>query len=63
MKTVTTVIFRDIDSDDEGVVIVRHDERYVGLGVSLKLNGDIEVVMGKDDARKVAEALYRALNG
>jgi hypothetical protein len=41
---------------------VRYDESRVALCLSLKSNGDFEVVMSKADAGKLAEALKRVLS-
>jgi hypothetical protein len=55
-----TIRFKDAESSDVAVAIVRYDERRVALCLSLKSNGDIEVVMEKADARKLVEALRKA---
>ena len=43
------------------VVIVKYDDTEVALTVSLRSNGDIEVYMAKDVARKILAALARAV--
>ena len=60
MRQAATITFVDNDSKDEVWVFVRYDESKVGLGLSLKKDGDIEVFMSKDDAKKLIEALKLA---
>jgi hypothetical protein len=62
MKEAATITFKDAESSDEAVAIVRYDESRVALCLSLKSNGDVEVVMKKADAERLAEALKRAMN-
>lgn len=52
--------FKDLDTSDEAFVIVRYDEASVVVGLSLKSNGDMQVVMKKADAEKLIEALQKA---
>jgi hypothetical protein len=61
MKESTTIEFRDVETSEEAVAIVRHDENKIALCLSLRSNGDIEVVMAKADGRRLVEALTRAL--
>ena len=60
MKHAATITFVDSETEDEACVVVRYDETTIGLCSSLKTNGDIEVYMTKDDARKLIEALKEA---
>lgn len=62
MKEATTITFQDAESSDEAIAIVRYDESNVALCLSLKSNGDIEVVMNKADAYKLIEALTTAVS-
>jgi hypothetical protein len=61
MKEVATITFQDADSLDEGVAIVRYDESRVALCLSLKSDGDVEVVMKKADAGILIKALKKAM--
>jgi len=61
MKESATIEFRDAETSDEAVVIVKYDDTEVALTVSLRSNGDIEVYMAKDVARKILAALARAV--
>ena len=56
------ITFKDAESSDEAVAIVRYDDSRVSLCLSLKSDGDTEVVMTKADARKLLEALKRAMS-
>jgi hypothetical protein len=62
MKELATITFQDAGSSDEAVAIVRYEEDRVALCLSLKSNGDVDVVMKKADAAKLVEALNRAIN-
>jgi hypothetical protein len=62
MQHAATVTFIDVESKEEACVGVRSDETSVALFVSLKTDGDIDVCMSKDDARKLIEALKQATN-
>lgn len=61
MKESATISFRDAETYDEAMVVVRHDESMVGLCLSLRSNDDIEVFMRKQDARSLIEALRQAV--
>jgi hypothetical protein len=61
MNEAATIIFKDADSSDEAVAIVRYDESRVALCLSRKSNGDVEVVMEKADAGRLVEALKKAM--
>jgi hypothetical protein len=60
MKHAATIKFEDLDENDEALVIVRYDEGRVVLGLSLRTNGDLQVVMNKESARQVILALTEA---
>jgi hypothetical protein len=61
MKEAATITLKDPDSDEEAVAIVRYDSSRVGLCLSLKSNGDVEVIMRKADAVTLLEALQKAI--
>ncbi len=62
MKEAATITFQDVGTSDEAIAIVRYDESRVALSLSLKADGDVEVVMKKADARKLVEALKEAIS-
>ena len=61
MKTAGTMSFVDRGSSDEAIIVVRYDEGVIGLAISLKTDGDVEVFMGKDEARSLIETLKTAV--
>jgi hypothetical protein len=50
----------DLDCGDEATVLVRVIGDVVGLALSVKRNGDIEVVFGATELDKLIGALKRA---
>jgi hypothetical protein len=61
LEEVATIKFTDIDANDEALAIVRCDENCVVVVLSLKSDGDIQVAMNKEDAKKLTEALEKAV--
>lgn len=61
MTQTATIIFVDANTNEEGCIMVRCDDRVVGLAVSLKCDGDIEVFLTKQDAEKLSMAIERAI--
>jgi hypothetical protein len=51
--------FRDVDSEDEVFAAVRRVPNGVGIFLSLREDGDIEVFLSSDDARRLADAVLR----
>ena len=60
MNEAATITIRDVESSDDAVAIVRYDESRVALSLSLKSDGDVEIVMNKADAGRLIEALKKA---
>jgi hypothetical protein len=60
MRTSHTIQFTELETFDEGLIVMRSDERSVALALSIKTNGDMEVVMSKVDAKRLLEALSEA---
>jgi hypothetical protein len=61
MQEVATLTFRDGVSDDEAVCIVRVSTSMIGLALSLRSDGDIEVALPVPTARALVSALGQAL--
>ena len=61
MTTIATIQFQDADAHDEALVLVRADAGCVALGVSLKSDGDIEVVMPLETAQTLIRTLQQAV--
>ena len=63
IKESSTITFREFETAEEALAIVRYDEKSVHLCLSLKSDGDIEVSMNKEDAKKLVQALTKAITG
>ncbi len=61
MKTDATLAMTDLNTQDEAVVIVRHDDSTVALCLSLMSDGELEVLITKENARKLVAALQAAV--
>jgi hypothetical protein len=61
-KSTKTIEFLDGTSGDEAIVIVRALEGLVGVGLSLKKDGDIELVFPPAEAGALAETVAAALS-
>ena len=61
MNEIATITFEDAETSSETWAFVRQDADHIGLGISLKDDGDIEVFMKHTDARKLSEALIESL--
>jgi hypothetical protein len=57
---VATIPFTDRDSGDEAFALVRVEGEIVGLALSLRRNGDIEVFFGRQELEQLIEALQKA---
>jgi len=55
-----TITFDDIEDGEETIVIVRAVSGGIGLTVSKKTNGDLEVFMPATAASRVAAALQNS---
>lgn len=59
-----TIPFRDYESHDEGVAVIRQvPENHVAFALSLRRNGDMEVVLDTRTARLLAEAILKLAQG
>ncbi len=61
MEEVATIRFEDLDTKSEAIAIIKRDADAVLLGLSIRVDGDIQVVMQREDARRLSEALRAAL--
>ncbi|MEQ8766077.1 MAG: hypothetical protein RL885_19320 [Planctomycetota bacterium] len=57
-----TIPFQDLDSGDEAFVLQRRHAETFGLNVSLRSNGDIEVLFDRAVAEKILEGLDAMLH-
>jgi len=61
MKSIATIQFHDPGTQDEVVIVLRADTGCVALGVSIKSDGDIEVVMPLANAQTFIRSLHEAI--
>jgi hypothetical protein len=57
---IAAVRFTDLDCGDEALAMVSVMDKTIGLALSLKRNGDIEVFFGTPELDQLIEALQRA---
>ena len=57
MNEGVTIVINDVETGKESLAIVRFDAEKVSLCLSRQDDGDLEVVMGKREARQLLEAL------
>src|SRR5581483_8143215 len=62
MNELTTFTFADAASGDEACVVIRYGDDSVAIAVSLSNDGDVEVVMRKQELTKLIDALTDAKN-
>jgi hypothetical protein len=56
---VATICFKDRDSGDEAMALVRVEGEITGLALSFRRNGDIEV-FGAQELDQLLDALHKA---
>jgi hypothetical protein len=61
MKEIATINFRDVETMNEAIAIVRSGENAIAICLSVRGEGDLEVVLSKIDARTILEAFRQAL--
>ena len=61
MKEIATIEFVDTETNDPGVAIVRASANEVGLALSLRSNGDLQVFLSKRDCELLVCALQKAV--
>lgn len=61
MKEVTTFEFTELDTSDQAVAIIKKDDVRVSIALSIEHDGDLHVVMSKEDARLLVAALMTAI--
>ena len=61
MEEISTIRFKDLESGDNGVVIIRARKGILGLALSLEKDGDLEVFFTPTDCQLVTEGLQKAL--
>jgi len=61
MKEVATIRFTEVETSGEALAIVRYDEDAIAICLSMKSNGDMQVVMKKKDAKALLAAMRTAV--
>jgi len=61
VEEVTTFGFTELDTSDHAVAIVKKDDVRVSIAFSIEHDGDLQVVMSKEDARRLVAALMTAI--
>ena len=56
MKEIATISCEDIASSGEALVIIRSGSGTVALCISLREDGDVEVLLGLDDCERVLKS-------
>jgi hypothetical protein len=61
MEEIRTIVFNDIETRQEAVVVLRKDKDIVALCISHEGEGDIEIVMPREVTRQLIDALQDAV--
>jgi hypothetical protein len=61
IKEALAIQFEDLETKQEALVIVRYDESCVVVALSHREDGDLQVVMNKEQATRLLEALQIAV--
>jgi hypothetical protein len=61
MIEIDTIRFKDLDSGDDALAIVRCDNQAVWLCLASEANGDIELALDRRTAEALMDALRRAI--
>jgi hypothetical protein len=59
-KDVTLIEFKDAATGGEAIVIIRKEERGVFLGMSLRDDGDLEILLDLPTLRRIIAALQQS---
>ena len=62
MKSISTIEFRDCDSQDDALIVIRAASRCIALGISLKSDGDLEVIIPVEKAQSLIDSLQQAIS-
>jgi hypothetical protein len=61
MEQIAVMPVRDLESGDEAYALIRAGNGHIALGLSLRNDGDVEIVMTVDDGRRLLHFLQQAL--
>ena len=62
MQEQVTINFVDVETRQSAAAVIRTGEAMVGLALSTEDNGDVEVFLSKEDCRKLADELVKAVS-
>jgi hypothetical protein len=62
VREVTTIRFSDAGSGGEAIAIVRQCGDKLGLAISIRENGDLEVFLDRSSACELSKAIGAAIN-
>ena len=60
-KEVASIEFYDKESNSEAFVAIQKYEDKIAFSLSVKKSGDLDTLMEKGIAKKIADALYKAI--
>jgi hypothetical protein len=60
MREIATLTFRDADSSEEAIAVIRAGQNRIALCLSLSSNGDVEVILTQTAARDFIAAMNQA---
>jgi hypothetical protein len=52
--------FRDLDTDSLAFVVIRPMDDSVAVGFGLEANGDLDLLVSREDARRIGQAFLAA---
>ena len=61
MEQIATIAFKERETGSDAAAIVKRDADSVALALTIQSDGDILVVMSREDARRLLDALQAAL--
>lgn len=54
------IAFRDLETDSSALLMIRFVDAGLALGLAVEATGDLDVVVSKEDARRLAGAILAA---
>lgn len=54
------VAFRDLETDSSARLMIRFVDGGLALGLAVEANGDLDIVVSREDARRLAGAILAA---
>ena len=60
-KDIASIKFHDEESNSEAFASIRKYQDKIAFSLSVKANGDLDVLIGKEKAKEIADGLYKAI--